>query len=65
MSETSTQLLLAFSSLPADEQHEVMLALLRCSGELAINDDQLVWLAEEAFLSLVAEETNDTGGSKG
>ena len=68
MSETAAQLLDTFSSLPAKEQHEVMLALLRNSGELpasALTDDQLVSLAEEVFLSLDAEETNDTDGSKG
>ena len=66
MSETAAQLLNTFSSLPAREQHEVMLALLRSSGELpasALSDDQLVSLADEAFLSLDAEEANDTGGS--
>ena len=68
MSETAAQLLNTFSSLPAREQHEVMLALLRSSGELpasALSDDQLVSLAEEVFLSLDAEEANDTGSSKG
>jgi hypothetical protein len=34
MSETATQLLNAFASLSAEEQHEEMLALLRKSGEL-------------------------------
>ena len=66
MSETAAQLLNTFSSLPAREQHEVMLALLRSSGELpasALSDDQLVSLADEAFLSLDAEEAKDTGGS--
>ena len=66
MSETAAQLLNTFSSLPAREQHEVMLALLRSSGELpasALSDDQLVSLADEVFLSLDAEEANDTGGS--
>jgi hypothetical protein len=55
MSEIATQLLNTFSSLSASEQHEVLLALLRSSGELPafpLNDDQLVAIAEDVFLSL-------------
>lgn len=67
MSDTATQLLNAFSSLSAEEQHEVMLALLRASGELPgspITDEQLVTLAEEVFLSLDAKELNGTEDNK-
>ena len=67
MSDTATQLLNAFSSLSAEEQHEVMLALLRASGELPgspIPDEQLVTLAEEVFLSLDAKELNGTEDNK-
>jgi hypothetical protein len=67
MSDTATQLLNAFSSLSAEEQHEVMLALLRKSGELrgsTITDDQLVTLAEEVFLSLDAKELNGIEDNK-
>jgi hypothetical protein len=61
MSETATQLLNTFASLSAEEQHEVMLALIRSSGELpssALSDDELVSLAETVFLTLDAEEAN-------
>ena len=66
MSEIATQILNTFASLPASEQHEVMLALLRSSGELpasSLSDDQLVSLAEEVFFTLDAEEANATGSS--
>ncbi|MFY7877470.1 MAG: hypothetical protein ACOVQM_18590 [Pirellula sp.] len=59
MSEAATQLLNTFSSLSASEQHEVLIALLRSSGQLSpstLNDDQLVAIAEEVFLSLEVEE---------
>jgi hypothetical protein len=68
MSETAAQLLSAFSSLSEAEQHEVMIALLRQSGELpgsVMGGDQLVALAEEVFLSLEAEETSGTKDSQG
>jgi len=59
MSEAATQLLNTFSSLSAIEQHEVLIALLRSSGQLSpstLNDDQLVAIAEGVFLSLEVEE---------
>ena len=67
MSETPAQLINAFSSLSAEEQHEVMLALIRTSGELpgsTITDDQLVTLAEEVFLALDAKELYGSQDSK-
>ena len=67
MSEIATQLLNTFSSLSASEQHDVLLALLRSSGELpssSLNDDQLVAIAEDVFLSFEGEELHDGEGSK-
>jgi len=61
MSETATQLLATFESLPAKEQHELLIVLLRRSGELPdtiVSDDQLVEIADELFQSLDAEESN-------
>jgi hypothetical protein len=61
MSETATQLLTTFESLPAKEQHELLIALLRRSGELPdtiVSDDQLVGIADELFQSLDEEESN-------
>jgi hypothetical protein len=68
MSQTATQLINAFSALSAAEQHEVMLELLRSSGELPgtpMTDEQLVSLADEVFLSLEAEEMNGSKDSQG
>ncbi len=59
MSDTATQLLAAFGSLPEQEQHELLVAMLRTSGELPetiVSDDQLVAVADELFKSLDAEE---------
>ncbi len=59
MSEIASQILNSFSALPETEQHEVLVALLRTSGELPsteLTDDDLVNLAEEVFLRLDAEE---------
>jgi hypothetical protein len=67
MSEIATQLLNTFSSLSASEQHEVLLALLRSSGELpasTLNDDHLVSIADEVFLSLEVEELHGDEDSK-
>ena len=67
MSEIATQLLNTFSSLSASEQHVVLLPLLRSSGELPaspLNDDQLVAIAEDVFLSLEGEELHGDEGSK-
>ena len=61
MSETATQLLATFESLPAKEQHELLIALLRRSGELPdtiVSDDQLVGIADELFQAIDAEESN-------
>ncbi len=61
MSETATQLLATFDSLSANEQHELLIAMLRRSGELPdtiVSDDQLVGLADELFQTLDAEESH-------
>lgn len=61
MSETAIQLLATFESLPAKEQHELLIAMLRRSGELPdtiVSDDQLVGIADELFQTLDAEESN-------
>ncbi|MFO7904932.1 MAG: hypothetical protein ACQESR_20360 [Planctomycetota bacterium] len=46
----------------ANEQHELLIAMLRRSGELPdtiVSDDQLVGIAEELFQTLDAEESDD------
>lgn len=61
MSDAASQLLATFDSLPASEQHELLIAMLRRSGELpesVVTDDQLVGLADELFQRLDAEEPN-------
>jgi hypothetical protein len=61
MSDTATQLLATFQSLPPKEQHELLVTLLRRSGELPdtiVSDDQLVAIADELFQTLDAEELN-------
>ena len=45
MADAATQLLATFESLPQQEQHELLIAMLRRSGELPdtlVSDDQLV-----------------------
>lgn len=64
MSDTATQLLATFESLPADEQHELLIAMLRRSGELPdamVSDDQLVEIADALFQTLDAEESSGNG----
>jgi len=61
MSDTATQLLATFQSLPANEQHELLIVMLRRGGELpdtVVLDDQLVDMADELFQTLDAEESN-------
>lgn len=61
MSETAAQLIIAFESLPAEDQHELLTEMLRRSGELPttlLADDHLVGLADELFQALDAEESN-------
>ena len=61
ISDTATQLLATFESLPAKEQHELLIAMLRRSGELPdtiVSDDQLVGIVDELLQMLDAEESN-------
>ena len=68
MSDTASQLLATFASLPANEQHELLIAMLRRSGELPdtiLTDDQLVGIADELFQTLDAEESNGNDADSG
>lgn len=61
MSDTASQLLATFESLPEKEQHELLIAMLRRSSELPetlVSDDQLVGIADLLFETLDAEEAN-------
>jgi hypothetical protein len=61
MSNTATQLLATFDSLPQKEQHELLVAMLRRSGELPetiVSEDQLATIADELFQTLDGEESN-------
>lgn len=61
MTESTSQLLTAFESLSAREQHDLLIAMLRRSGELPatiVSDDQLVVVADELFQTLDAEESD-------
>ncbi len=61
MSEIAVQLLATFESLPPEEQHEVLTAMLRRSGDLPetlVSDDALLGLADVVFQALDAEESN-------
>jgi hypothetical protein len=61
MTDTASRLLTAFESLSAREQHELLIAMLRRSGELPdtiVSDDQLVAIADELFQTLDAEESD-------
>jgi hypothetical protein len=59
-SEIASQLLATFDSLPPQEQHELLTAMLRRSGELpdsGLSDDGLVGLADDLC------QTRDAEGS--
>ena len=61
MTDTASQLLATFESLPASEQHELLIAMLRRSGELpntVVTEDQLTGIADELFQALDAEESD-------
>jgi hypothetical protein len=67
MTETAAQLIAAFDSLSAKEQHELLIEMLRRSGELPdtiVSDDQLVEIADELFRTLDAEESNGNNADK-
>ncbi len=60
MTDTASQLLATFESLPASEQHALLIAMLRRSGELpntVVTEDQLTGIADELFQALDAEES--------
>lgn len=62
MSDTASQMLATFDSLPLREQHALLTAMLRRSGELPdtlLAEEHLVELADELFQALDAEEAND------
>jgi hypothetical protein len=61
MTETAAQLIAVFDTLTVAERHELLIEMLRRSGELPdsiVSDDQLVGIADELFQSLDAEESN-------
>ncbi len=61
MSEAAAELWATFDALPADEQRELLIVLLRRAGELpsaVLGDEILVGLADELFQSLDAEEAH-------
>ncbi len=66
MTETASKLVETFFSLPADEQHEVVVEILRYSGEMPsspMSDDDLVAIADELFQSLDEEEADGNHAS--
>lgn len=68
MPETASQLLAAFDSLPAREQHELIAAMLRRSGELPdtlLSDEGLVDLADQLFQALDVEESRGNDADSG
>lgn len=68
MSDTATQLLATFQSLPPQEQHELLVMMLRHSGDLPdtiVTDDQLAALADELFQTLDAEESHGDDAEAG
>lgn len=61
MADDASQLIATFDSLPTNEQHELLIAMLRRSGELPdtiVTDDQLIGIADELFQTLDAEESD-------
>lgn len=68
MSETALQLLATFESLPASEQHELLIAMLRRSGTLPdaiVSDADLTAIADELFQALDAEESDGSDADEG
>lgn len=61
MSETASELLAAFDSMSPREQHELVAAMLRRSGECPdapMPDEGLVALADHLFQTLDLEESH-------
>jgi len=68
MSETASQLLATFDSLPPQEQHDLITAMLRRSDELpetVLSDDALVDLADNLFQALDMEEAHGNDANSG
>jgi hypothetical protein len=63
MTDAASKLLATFESLSPEDQRELLVELLRRSGELldtALSDDALTGLADDVFQRLDAEESNGT-----
>lgn len=61
MSDTATQLLATFETLPATEQHEIVTQLLRRTSAMPdtpLSDEDLTSVADDLFQMLDAEEDN-------
>ena len=61
MSDTASQLLATFETLPAIEQHEILTQLLRRTSVLpdtVLSDNDLTSVADDLFQMLDAEEEN-------
>ena len=68
MSEMVSQLLATFDRLPPQEQHELITAMLRRTGELPdtlLADDALVDLADNLFQTLDMEESHGNDAKTG
>ena len=68
MSETASQLLVTFDSLAPQDQHELITAMLRRTGELPdtlLADDALVDLADNLFQTLDMEESHGNDAASG
>lgn len=62
LSDAALELLARFESLPEQEQHELIVALLRRTEAFpnsVLLDEALVGLADELFRTLDAHEAND------
>lgn len=62
MTDIAAQLLSTFDTLSPQEQHELLIALLRRHPELVdtlISEEELVSMADELFQRLDAEEAAD------
>lgn len=61
MTETAAQLLATFELLEPEEKHELLIEMLRRSGELPdtfLSDDDFIRFADGLFQTLDAEESN-------
>jgi hypothetical protein len=64
MTDVATKLLATFETLPADEQHELLMQMLRRAGSLptsTLTDDELTAVAADLFQLLDAEEADGDG----